>query len=80
MDTTDEGIELVELLVCNKGPILAPFLALRFWHWESRDTPGFPGFISGSLYILRQCITSKDIYSSRVCFPLYVTILSRVIR
>ena len=31
-------------------------------------------------YTLRQCINSKDVYSSRVCFPLYVTVLSRVIR
>ena len=26
----------------NKVPILAPFLTLRFWHWESRDTLWLP--------------------------------------
>ncbi len=41
------------------GPFLAPSLTLRFWHWESRDTPEFPGFISGSLHTLIQCINSK---------------------
>ncbi len=43
----------------NKVPILAPFLALRFWHWERRDTPGFPGFIFGRLHTRRQCIKWK---------------------
>ena len=36
-----------------------PLPTLRFWHCESKETPGFPGFISGSLYTLRQYIKSK---------------------
>ena len=31
-------------------------------------------------YTLIQCINSKNVYSSRVCFPFDVTVLSRVIR
>ena len=45
----------------QKVPILVPFLALWFWHWESRDISGFPWFISRSLRTLRQCINSKTV-------------------